>query len=250
MSYLDNDDDLFDYDPDEDLNSSLQSTEPSNQKSPDDFMSSAKSILDELAESSSDVIEQSKIKLASSFHLATSAFYAKVEAPTYEKAIAVVLDKITNGDFSLIHIFYRTEALIIQRLHFIDLMDRVVDPNAISNDLENDFTLKHLFDILKVECSVEHIKMFYAPSIAISRFCLNVDRILYQHLSNKLNIPVNPNLINPDYQVNSSELNDPVTNDYSDKAYPLIIKSIAAEGLLEKLQETFNVQVRLSNEME
>ena len=45
MSYLDNDDDLFDYDPDEDLNSSLQSTEPSNQKSPDDFMSSALSLI-------------------------------------------------------------------------------------------------------------------------------------------------------------------------------------------------------------
>ena len=248
MSYLDNDDDLFNYEPDDEVQSYTDSSPLSNTKSTDDFMSSAKSLLDELADSSPDVIEDNKIKLATSFHLATAVYFAKVENPTYEKAMAVVLDKLTNGDFSLLHIFYRTEALIIQRLHFLDLMERVVNPLTTEGSEDDDFTLKALFDMLKVECSAEHVKIFYGSSIAISRFSLNVERVIYQHLGNKLNLPINQNLIDPNYKVNSSELNNPVVNNYPDTVYPLILKSIATEGVLEKLQEIFNVQVELSRD--
>lgn len=249
MSYLDNDNDLFDYDPDDEIDSPTTSSTSSKQKSVDDFMSSAKSIIDELSQSSDDIIDDNKIKLASSFHLATSVYFSKVEHPTYEKAIGATLDKLTNGNFSLLHIFYRTESLIIQRLHFLDLMEKVVESSSSLNDDDN-FTIKELFNILKIDFTDEHIKIFYAPSIAIARFCLNVDRVTYQHLGAKLNMPINENLIDPYYKVNSSELNNPVVNDYSDTVYPLIMKSIATEGVLEKLQEVFNVQAGLSNDIQ
>ena len=248
MSYLDNDDDLFSYDPEDDVTEAPATSHSStNNKSVDDFMSSAKSIIDELSQSSDDFIDDGKIKLAFSFHLATAVYFAKVENPTYEKAIGVVLDKLTNGDFSLIHIFYRTEALIIQRLHFLDLMERVFLPDS-SIDEDDNFTIKELFKILKIDFTDDHVKINYAPSVAIARFCLNVDRIIYQHLGAKLNLPINQNLIDPQFKVNSSELNNPVVNNYPDTVYPLIMKSIATEGVLEKLQDTFNVQVELSDE--
>lgn len=244
MSYLDNDDDLFDYEPEDEV----ESTSPSSgHKHVDDFLSAAKDIINEI--SNDEVVDHNKVKLASSFHLATAVYYSKVQGPTQEKAIEVILDKITNGEFSLLQMFYTTEALIIQRLHFLDLIERVIEPNFGISDDDN-FTLKELFDLLKIECSPEHIRIFYAPSIAISRFCLNVDRVVYQHLGSKLNIPIKQELIDPHYKVNSSELNNPVVNNYSDTVYPLILKSIATEGVLEKLQEVFNVQVGLSNDIQ
>lgn len=245
MSYLDNDDDLFEYDPELETSSTTQSdsfaTKTNSQF--EDFVSKSK-IDQDLDITDNNLLDEPKIKLALSFHHATHRHYAGVESPSYFKSITLVLDKITNGDFSLIHMFYRKEALIAQRIIFLSMMDAVI----ARTDNEQDNVLTEILTHLGLDLSDDHIDLFYGTSLSISRHCLAVDRIMYQHLGEKLSIPVNQALIDPnyDYKQNSRAIAEIITSDIYNKIFESITDTLAQEGLLEKIQETFGTSVRLT----
>ena len=96
---------------------------------------------------------------------------------------------------------------------------------------------------MKFENVDDHIKIFYQTSLNICQHTLVLDRIVYQHLGDRLSIAINPDLIDPYYSIDIANLNNPVINDYADNAYVSIIANIAQEGVLEKLKDTFGTQI-------
>ena len=157
MTYSQNDDDLFEYDPEvdaEDSSAALQSeayspSSSNKNKTIEDFISSAKQLVDEISSDENSPIDEEKVKLAASFHAATSAYYQKVQTPSYIKAISITLNTLTNGDFAKIQMFNHKEALIIQRLRYLSMMNKVfINADADEN------VVKELFHLLKIEYSL------------------------------------------------------------------------------------------------
>ena len=246
MTYLSNDTDLFEYDPEEDISTpdleEIKDNTSKQKSTVDDFLSQHKDLLGILQTSSEKLLDENKIRLATGLHGATSRFFAKIGSPTFDKSVSVVLDKLSNGDFSLINTYYRTEALIIQRLLFISLMNTILGLDSDEKS-EDSFSVKNLLEALKFENVDDHIKIFYQTSLNICQHTLVLDRIVYQHLGNRLSIAINPDLIDPYYSIDIANLNNPVINDYADNAYVSIIANIAQEGVLEKLKDTFGTQI-------
>lgn len=252
MTHFQNDDDLFDYDPETDTDSTsdslLQSetyTSSSNKNSTvESFISSAKQFIDEISVDDNSPIDELKVKLAASFHSATAAYYQKAQNPSYIKSVSLVLNTLTNGDFSKIQMFNHKEALIIQRLRYLSMMNKI-----FSNSDADQNVLKELFDIMKVDYSFEHVQIFYLSSVNLSLFCLNVDRLIYKSLGEKLNLPIKQELIDDTY-INEpdrffSELNDPISDEYISNMYASTFIDLANDGLLKDLSEFFNVPFNL-----
>jgi len=246
MTYLSNDSDLFEYDPEEDISTpdleEIKDNTTKKKTNVDDFLSQHKDLLGVLQTSSEQLLDENKIRLATGLHAATSRFFAKIGPPTFDKSVSVVLDKLSNGDFSLINTYYRTEALIIQRLLFISLMNTILGLDSDEKS-EDSFSVKNLLEALEFENVDDHIKIFYQTSLSICQHTLVHDRIVYQHLGDRLNMPVNPDLIDPHYSIDITKLNNPVVNDYAENAYASIMTSIAQDGVLEKLKDTFGIQI-------
>ena len=249
MSYLDNDDDLFDYDPELDQSSSASVSQELFTKSSEssdfqNFVSKNKSD-DDIDLSSNQLIDQHKVKLALAFHSATHRHFSGVESPTYFKAITLVLDKLTDGHFSLIYMFYRKEALIAQRLLFLSMMDAVT--NFSEKDSQN--ILSEILSHLGITIDKLHVDLNYGTSLSICRHAVATDRVIYQHLSDKLSIPVNEFIIDPHYNYaeNPSAIADIINSDIYTKIFSSITIALAEEGILEKLQETFGTKVTLFN---
>jgi len=249
MSHTDNDDDLFDYDPEQDITSSepttYSSSSQSSQKSVNDFISDTKSLIEDIVLSDNDeVVDQKKVKLSLGFHGATHAYFSRQEHPAFLKSIFMVLDKLTNGEFTLLHILNSKEALILQRMKFISLVQAMISPSS-----DGTSALSDLMKIIKVDYDSDHINIFYATSLNISRHILTLDRAIYSQLCEKLNVPPKDFLFNDQY------LDDPIAfaeqsnnfelPSYQDDAYAAIATMLANEGLLERLSQSFSTPVTL-----
>lgn len=245
MSYLDNDDDLFDYDPDLENTSNPIFNESSSPKPNSQFETfvSKEKIDEDLDISSNTLLDESKIKLALAFHQATHRHFSSVETSSYLKSMTLVLDKLTDGHFSLIYMFYKKESVIAQRILFLSMMDLVTEfPEDSSKNV-----LAELCSHLGIQIDKLHVDLYYSTSIAICRHSLATDRVIYQHLGEKLSIPINQSLVDPTYKYNddSSKISDILSSDIYTKIFSSITDSLAQEGLLEKLQETFGTPVKL-----
>lgn len=253
MTYFQNDDDLFDYDPETDTedtsSSSLQSeayVSPSSNrnKNVEDFISSAKKFVDEISLDDNSPIDEQKVKLAISFHEATALYYQKVQAPSYMKSVSIVLNTLTNGDFSRIQMFNHKESLILQRLRYLSMMNKV-----FSTSDPDDSVFKELFDLLKIEYSFDHVQTFYLSSVNISLFCLNLDRLIYKHLGEKLNLPIKQELLDDTYLNEPDkffiQLNDSVSDHHMSSMYADTFIDIANSGLLQELSEFYNLPFNL-----
>lgn len=249
MSYLDNDDDLFNYDPDTDPDPIKEVIHNDSTKSTDspfqDFISRLKEQDSDL-NSEHDFLDLPKLKLANAFHTATHRHYAKVETPSYVKSITVILDKITNGDFSLIQMFYRKEYLICQRLVFLSMMDVIIAPKEDSNE---DSPLLEILTELGLNLDQQHIDLFYATSVNISRHSLAIDRATYKYLGERLNMTIVPELIDPNYSydMNAKPVDKILNSDYMNNIMHAMTSALAKDGLLEAIQDMFGTTVTLSN---
>lgn len=245
MSYIDNDDDLFDYDPEEE-SSSPETYSPTSHKSVDNFLSDTKNLLEDIVLSDdADTVDQKKVKLILGFHQATHLYFSRQEQPAFLESISMTLDKLTNGDFSMLHMFHTKEALIFQRMKFIALIQAMLTPS----ESDNISPLADLMKALQIDYTNNHIDIFYNTSLNISRHCLNVDRIIYSELAKKLNLSTK------DYLFDDTYLNDPIafTDNinsiqhvgYQDSAYAAITAMLGNDSVVQKLSETFSTQVSL-----
>jgi hypothetical protein len=156
-----------------------------------------------------------------------------------------MLDKITGGDFSLYHLLYRKQILIAERLVFLSMMDALIE-SSVAESHEDDSIFK-FFSELGVDFSRQHIELFYGPSINVCRHALNLDRAIYSHLCDKLNIAIVPELLDPEYRYSSNP--DPIdkvnTLDYLNQIFKSITSTLSHDGLLDKISQTFSTNVTL-----
>jgi len=251
MTYFRNDDDLFDYDPetDTDTEESVSDSPQSEQhfssssnknKTLEDFISSAKEFINEISSTEISAIDERKVKLATSFHDATALYHEKVQTPAYTKSVSIVLNTLTNGDFTKILMFNHKEALILQRLRYLSMMNKIFSQSNLDQSV-----IKELFEFMNVEYSVEHVQIFYSSSVNISRFCLNLDRLIYKYLGEKLNLPIKQELLDDTY-INEpdkffAQLNTSVVDDYASQSYGSLYAEMANDGILQGLSNIYNI---------
>jgi len=238
MSYLDNDDDLFDYDPDLEADSSKDYSYTS-------FNEATKITSDDPDLDLSSSLSVLKINLATAFHSATTNHFSEVERPSFEKAICVTLDKLTNGDFTLLHMFYRKEMLISQRITFLSMMDIVMSNPEDSDSPYSNFLIQ-LFSKANVNITDAHVPIFYGTCISIARHSLIVDQAIYRFLGQKLNLPLKEDLLNPEFSSDKAlNISAPVHNDFFNTVYPSVIRALSEDGLSDMLSSDFSTPINL-----
>lgn len=239
--YIDNDDDLFEYDPE------LETSKPINFDTPtaipeskSDFINEMKNHFGSDIENLTGNISPNKHKLAASFNLAYKVFVNEILKEGTAKSISIVLDGLTNGDFSLMSMFYETEIKISKKIFFLDLVERAfIDPTS------NENVIKQLDDILHIDFSDLYIQSCYQSTINICKHSLMLDQALYLCLSKKLGIAVKQYLFEP---INESAGKDHQVylEDYKKELSESIKKLLLDHGLLAEVQEISGTQVKLT----
>lgn len=232
--FLQNDDDLFEYEPEETSlpNFSTDSDQSNLSQSEKDFLDSIK--VSEKNNIGSVNATEAQLSLA---YLASSHFFVKSETvfTGHSFAIRYALDELTNGRFSLLELLKTTEAKIIRLSAFITLSE------SIFGDETQSFieTLNNLFNS---NIGPIHANAIYGTHLAISRHSLAINRCLYSQLCHKLNMPLNPSLFDDDYSLDDVDFS---YQEFTSNIHSNIISELALEGLTDKVSEAFSQNVQL-----
>lgn len=221
-----NDDDLFDYEPEETSSESYTSASQYH-----DLLNDIKDNV-----SSSDDLNTDKARLSIAFAHALHKFTDDTKADAFHKSVAITLDKLTQGDYSLIRKFYELELSISRRMQFIALFNQTFD----NIDLNDDFA-KDLFKFLNIDITHTYLHSCYRTLIHITNHALTLDRYVYRSLSERLNIPVHQYLFDDPLQV--SESHNIYYEHYDSHVHEKIYRSIATHELLEKLSQDTETKV-------
>lgn len=217
-----NDDDLFDYDPEEIPNTS-------NYTSSDQYHDLLNDIKQNVI--SSEDLNTDKARLAIAFFQALHRFTEEPKAQSFQKSISLVLDNITKGDFSLIKKFYELEVSISRRMQFISLFS-----NSFDNvDIENDFA-KELFKFLQIDITHTYLHACYRTLVHITNHALILDKFLYRSLSDRLSIPVQEYLFDDPSACASND--HPVYYDnYNSRVNDSIYRALATPEFIQYLSD-------------
>lgn len=216
-----NDDDLFDYEPED--------TTSSNYTSSDQYHD----LLNDIKQSvtSSDDLNTDKARLAIAFFQALYRFTEDPKSESFDKSVSIVLDKLTQGDFSLIKKFYELEVSISRRMQFISLFNTSFD----NIDLDDTFT-KDLFNFLQIDVTHTYLHACYRTLIHITNHALILDRFIYRSLSDRLSIPVQDHLFD-DPAACSSDDHPVYIDDYNSRVNENIYRAIATPDFLQHLSD-------------
>jgi len=238
-NYSSSDDDLFEYEPDEEvLVSTTSSSNSSYSTLENDVLKSIKNNLDEVE---TTPLHGDRARFAIAFYVATENFINIGETQSYIKASRMVLDTLTNGEFSLLQTFYEHEIKISRKMAFLSIFE-----NAFRIDNENDIPdfAKEVLDILNIDINPLYMNACFKTVINIAQHSLLVDRYIYKHLSIKLNIPVKEYLF-----VNPSEMNSQDHNvylrDFHQDVYQKVYETLITPDLLTELSNDFQTDVKL-----
>lgn len=244
-NYSSSDDDIFDYEPDEEkLLVSSSSTSNSHYSTlENDVLNSIKNNLDEVE---STPVHGDKARFAIAFYAATAKFINVGENQSYVKASRMVLDTLTNGEFSLLQTFYEYEIKISRKMSFLSIFG----DSFLIEDKETlpDFA-KEVLDILNIDANLVYINSCFRTVINITQHSLLIDRYMYKHLSVKLNIPVKEYLfINPS-EMNTDDHNVYLENFHYD-VYEKVYASLITPDLLSELSNDFQTNVTFKKNYE
>jgi len=238
-NYSSSDDDLFEYDPDQEASVSTTSSSNSSYSAlENDVLKSIKNNLDEVE---TGALHGDRARFAIAFYVATDKFINVGETQSYVKASRMVLDTLTNGEFSLLQTFYEYEIKISRKMAFLSIFE-----NAFRADNENEIPefAKEVLDVLKIDINFLYMNACFKTVINIAQHSLLIDRYIYKHLSVKLNIPVKEYLF-----VNPSEMNAKDHNvyleDFHRDIYQKIYETLITSDLLTELSNDFQTNVRL-----
>jgi hypothetical protein len=231
--YSSNDDDLFDYDPDEETSLFSSTFQPKE----DSFISKVKENAEDIEQFAQDnkLIYDSKASFAMAFYEATEHYIYSSISEANLKSINITLDNLTSGNHSLSTMFYRLELKISRRMHFLSIFETLFS----HDDLSESFTEK-FYDIFKIKITPFYLKTCYHSSLAICTHALALDRATYRHLSKKLNIPVKQFLFDSPTQMTVQNHKLEI-QDYEQIVNTNIIKAIANDGLIQEIAEEFSI---------
>jgi len=232
---FDNDDDLFDYEP-EPNNTSTIFTDQDFQNDSSKLTHEEQEFVNSIKNSQNYFgnLNASEVKLAVGYLDSSYNFIEKESSPSgHLFALRYILDQMTEGRFSLLELFKTTEMKILRLLSFINLSESIFGDDG-QNFKE---ILKDIFDI---DVGDMHVRLIYGTHLAISRHSLLINRSLYSQLSEKLGMPVDSRLFQDDItfeeiKISYAHLTQNIHNN--------IIKQLAEEGLTSKVSEAFTSNV-------
>lgn len=254
MTYHDNDEDLFNYDPDVDLNVSDQSTVSESDN------------IDSLL--SSNTLEFFKAKTAASFLNAQGMWFdaSFIQASAANKAAHVALDELTSGRFSLLKLYYEVEMNLTRKRSILYITSRFMRLISSSGFDKVKITLGGS----QVQLDLSVVLLFINNNISVmNHACANL-RAIYVHLANKLDIAYDESLLDDSTFQPSVDENLDIFDDNDElvammfsqmfaKSYPCdysshlksvyfdIYNQLAQEGVLDivKSMNSFNGEVSI-----
>lgn len=252
----DNDDDLFDYDPEQEESTVKQNYSDNNSS----FGEQIKSALNDIV---SDALDKDKFRLAAAFNISTQKFIDSVNEPAFSKTIRVVLDKLTNGDFTLLNLLHRSEMRISRRMDFLLLFKEFLSEEV--TDFTNNDIIKDIFGFLQIDATELYVKTCYQSTYRIVQHALEIDRALYKTLCRRLNLEPKQFLLGnhdhakyPEANVTRQQLyissEDPECAHHSvslahyekDLVFN-VYKALCAEDLNDNISSAFNCNVHFVN---
>lgn len=249
MSYSDTDDDLFEYDPDQEIHQELN-TPPSSERlsslSTDQkqFLNNIKDKFESDDEDDFDLekgsVRHGQTKLAASFQSAASYFLYDLEYHSYTMSSHRVLDELTEGRFSLLNTFYFLENKIAKTMNFINMSTNVFTD-------EKETFLEIVKELFGVELSDLHVETCYLSHIRIARHSLTVNRSQYKAISKLVDVPVREELVLD----NNDTIIDPHSYGYSSFIKNLrsnILTNIFSDETISDIAESMGMNVRLYKE--
>lgn len=206
-NFANNDDDLFDYDPStetstpaEDIVTNVTEEITGLSKDQEKLL---KQVRDNLSNADADLVGDEKGKvntlrseLYTSFQAAINALVDNVRVEHFSKAINVTLDELTQGRFSMLNLFYKYELKICRKTTLIALFEKVL---LTQNDDEKSPFIETISNLLNIQISPLYIKSSFATTNKILLHSLTIDKIIYQFLAEKLNLPVVKDIIEYDF---------------------------------------------------
>lgn len=228
-SYLSsNDDDLFDYEPEEDLTESTIRETDNGSTNKSELFEKIRTNLDNDLDTNDGNLDNAKVKLALSYHIAYAMFLSEINKDASAKSLHIVLDRLTNGDFTLVKAFYELEMKISRRLIFLDISRSALE-NKDTSDSFMEFVAKTIGvtfnDFYKATC--------YQSTWNITRHAINIDRAVYLTLSKKLGLPVQQSLFDDNFKDDH-----PVGIDiFKNEVQKSLADTLLENGLLEEYSQ-------------
>lgn len=198
-----NDDDLFDYDPENEIednnvidnisNSSQTKTQPTN-----DYVSAVKETLKNTEIDIDDTgLNKACIKIARAFHDGTNHWiYGVNELDPYFKSLKYTLDIITDNDFSKIELFYYTEHILGRKILADFLMREVF---CLDGKEDKGSGIKTVMrEMFEIEVSDFFMNIIYNNIYKLNKLSIDIDKLLYIQLGSALNLPLIDELLQDD----------------------------------------------------
>jgi len=233
-----NDDDLFEYDPEleDDFNYSINHSSDSS-STEDNIINKINGNIEDIESFVSEKgnVIGTKAALALAFHETVEHFIYSSLPEGDLKSIKITLDNLTNGQYSLINMFHRLEIRISRRMHFLSIFETVFNDETLP-----EFMVKTFKDVFNFDMTSFHIRTCYISSLSICNHALIIDRSIYQHLSNKLGIPVKQELFDPPTEM-TKENHEVDLQSYTQTVVRNIYKSMSEDGLLDQLNQNFSM---------
>jgi len=223
MNLSSNDDDLFDYDPQQDLktsiNSKVSSSEEDNSFSIDDLSFS--------------------INTSEAFYAITSVaskFFTTEEVldNSFKISVSKILDEMTNGKFSKNILFHSLEKDIIKRKSLITF-------NQLFIHILNTKTSENKFSIFQrsdVQLDVKLLNTMVQSSMAINFHIVETDTVIYTKISEELGFSCNP-LVFKDYLINSFEVDEIINANVDYNLFQEYINSLGIHSYLSSLIDSY-----------
>lgn len=193
MSYDDyllnnNDDDIFNDDSNQSDSEHIANTFANHMRNEHNIDLDAKDFITDVK------TDNVRAKIAISLFEATGNWLDSAKVSAFTKATHVVLDKLTDGLYSKTFYFYQVESQLSQRHTIIEVV------KAMSDIENNDF--KELSKFINVEINHMYVHVFFKTMLNIMLNVNAKEQLIYSALGKELNLPVNPNLADPQPDMN------------------------------------------------
>ena len=246
-----NDDDLFDYDPDLEEKTSnnfftSETHDASNfTDSENRILNGIKNHINDFTESDKSILNDNAVRLALGFHEASHNYFNSVNSEAMVKSLTIAMDTLTEGNYSLLVMFHKTEMRISKRMHFLSLFHNLFNETDI-----NDNFIKSIFDLLKVDVNDLYVRACYSSSIAICNHALKLDRATYRLLSEKLDIPVKEYLFANPSDMKDDQDHQVSYGDFANEVDKNIHEMLFNSGLSKLVSEEFSTSAFLRRQNE
>ena len=137
-----------------------------------------------------------RARIAIALYEAAGRWSSESDGISFVKATHDALDSVTNGNFSKTAFFYKIELEIVQ----LNTIQAVLQA-LCEGDLDS---LKEFNEKLHLEIDSHFINVYWRTMLAIIAHLLDFKKTLYLAMSQELNLPQNPSVI--DYEKNEGNI--------------------------------------------